>query len=240
MHLQFHPARRRIVRIMKREREMRPHLPYVWGGTAFVALACALGQTPIQAYSGSLALIPCEVRIATAAPDTATAAGARAEEKKRQQDQLKTPRTKLRAHFTSAEDKKRETDESKAGAEAKAERLRLSHQYISSSMSLERVRVEAGENPRTSTGSVFGSVVNEGTRTIRKVTVRIYFLDGSGQRIGEMKCFPVLVTDVSKGGERLLRPGHRGDFGCTVKGNAPPGWAKRVQAEIVDIEFSDE
>jgi hypothetical protein len=211
-----------------------------WAGAAFFALACALGHAPIQALGPVVAERELNAGVIAAAPvDTAAAAKRRAEERKRQEGEAKTPRTKLRAHFTSAEDRERESDEGSAKAEA--ERLRLVRRYISLNMSLESVRVAAGERSGKSTERVFGTVVNKGARTLRRVKVRIYFLDGSGRRIGELECSPGPVTDVPNGGNTLspLRPGSRRDFACDVEASAPSGWSEQVQAEIVDIEFSD-
>ena len=69
------------------------------------------------------------------------------------------------------------------------------------------------------------------------MTVRIYFLDSAGRRIGEKEFSPVLVTDFSIGDNTPLRPGYRKDFGYNLEDYAPSGWSKRVEVEIIDIEF---
>jgi hypothetical protein len=55
------------------------------------------------------------------------------------------------------------------------------------------------------------------------VTVRVYFLDGSGRRIGEKEFSPVLVTEFSFDDNTPLRPGYRKDFGYNVEDDAPSG-----------------
>lgn len=133
----------------------------------------------------------------------------------------------------------RRAEEAQAKAEAEAECLRSIRAYASSNLSLVHVRVAAGERFGRTVDGVFGTIVNNGTKTLRKVTVRFYFLDSAGRRIGEKNFSPVLVTEFSIGDNTPLRPGYRKDFGCNVEDDAPSGWSKRVEAEIVDLEFLD-
>jgi hypothetical protein len=135
---------------------------------------------------------------------------------------------------------KRRADEARAKAEAEAERLRSIRAYVSSNLSLEGVRVASGERFGRTVDGIFGTIENNGTRSLRKVTIRIYFLDNMGRRIGEKDFSPVLVTQFSIGDNTPLRPGYRKDFGYNVEDDAPSGWAKRVEAEIVDIEFLEQ
>lgn len=136
-----------------------------------------------------------------------------------------------------AEREQRRTEEARAKAEAEAERLRSIRAYVSSNLSLEGVRVAAGERFGQTVDGVFGTIANNGTESLRKVTVRIYFLDNAGRRIGEKDFSPVLVTEFSIGDNTPLRSGYRKDFGYSVEDDAPSGWAKKIEAEIVDIEF---
>jgi len=125
----------------------------------------------------------------------------------------------------------------KAEDERKLEKVRS---YLREGLTLEDVQVAPGERfGRTETG-VFGTIVNQGQKTLRKVQVRVYFLDAAGRRIGEKDYIPVLVSQFSFGNNTPLRPGYRKDFGYSVHEDAPTGWAKRVEAEIVDIEFAEE
>ena len=50
----------------------------------------------------------------------------------------------------------------------------------------------------------------------------------------------MLVTQFATGDNTPLRPGYRKDFGYRVEDDAPSGWAKRVEAEVVRVEFADE
>lgn len=196
----------------------------------FAALGSALGEAMIQAvgpgfierelntrareqYDLYTVLVPYRVRISTE-PASAEAVARMREERE-----------------------KRRADEAQAKAEAEAERLRSIRAYVSSNLSLEDVRVAPGESFGRTVDGVFGTIVNNSTQSLRKVTVRIYFLDNTGRRIGEKDFSPVLVTEFSIGDNMPLRPGYRKDFGYNVEDDAPSGWAKRIEAEIVDIEF---
>ena len=141
------------------------------------------------------------------------------------------------------EREQRRADEARAKAEAEAERLRSIRNYVSSNLSLEGVRVVvAGERLGRKVHGLFGTIVNNGTETLREVTIRVYFLDNEGHRIGEKEFSPVLVTRFSIGDNTPLRPGYRRDFGYNVDDHAPSGWgwAKNVEAEIVDLQFLEQ
>lgn len=196
----------------------------------FAALGAALGQAMVQAIGPGMIerelntrareqydlyawLIPYRVRVSTEAASAEAVARMRDERERRQ------------------------AEEARAKAAAEAERLQTIRAYVSSQLSLEGVRVAPGEWFGRRVDGVFGSIVNNGTESLRKVTVRVYFLDSTGRRIGEKDFSPVLVTEFSFGDNTPLRPGYRKDFGYNVEDYAPSGWAKRVEAEIVDIEF---
>ncbi len=196
----------------------------------FAALGSALGQAMIQAigpgfmerelntrareqYDLYSVLLPYRVRISAAQASPEAASRMREEREKRK------------------------AQEAQAKAEAEAKRLRSVRAYVSSDLSLERVRVAAGEHFGRAVDGVFGTIVNKGAKALRKVTVRFYFLDSAGRRIGEKDFSPVLVTDFAIGDNTPLRPGYRKDFGYNVEDDAPTRWSKRVEAEIVDVEF---
>ena len=125
-------------------------------------------------------------------------------------------------------------------AEADPERLRSIRAYVSSNLSLEDVRVTESQRSGQRLDAVFGTIVNNGPDSLRNVTVRVYFLDDAGQRIGEKDFSPVLVTESSFGDNTPLRPGYREDFGYSVDDAAPSGWARQIEAEIVDLELLEE
>lgn len=196
----------------------------------FAALGSALGEAMIQAigpgfierelntrareqYDLYAVLVPYRVRISTEPASTEAVARMREEREKRT------------------------ADEARAKAEAEAERLRSIRAYVSANLPLEGVRVAAGERFGRTVDGVFGTIANNGAESLRKVTVRIYFLDNAGRRIGEKDFSPVLVTEFSIGDNTPLRSGYRKDFGYSVEDDAPSGWAKKIEAEIVDIEF---
>jgi len=133
------------------------------------------------------------------------------------------------AALMQAASEKRVVDAAQSKARSEAERLRSIRVSVSSNLSLENVRV-AGT-------VVSGTIVNTGAKTLRKVTVRVYFLDKSGRRIGEKDFWPVLVTDFSMGDDTPLRPGYRKDFSYSIEDAAPSEWSKQIECEIVDLEF---
>lgn len=197
----------------------------------FAALGSALGQAMIQAigpgfierelntrareqYDLYAVLVPYRVRISTE-PASAEAVARMREEREQ-----------------------RRANEARAKAEAEAERLRTIREYVSSNLSLERVRVAPAEHFGRRVDGVFGTIVNNGAKTLRKVTIRVYFLDSGGRRIGEKDFSPVLVTEF--GDDAPLRPGYRKDFGYSVEDDAPSGWAKKIEVEIVDVEFLEQ
>lgn len=207
----------------------------------FAALGAALGKAMIQAigpgvierelntrareqYDFYAVLVPYRVRISTE-PASAEAVARAREEREKAVARMRKER------------EKRRTDEAKAKAKAEAERIRAIRAYVSSNLSLERVRVAAGERFGRTVDGVFGTIVNNGAASLRTVTVRVYFLDKAGRRIGEKDFSPVLISKFSIGENTPLHPGYRRDFGYSVEDDAPSGWAKRIEAEIVDIEF---
>lgn len=116
--------------------------------------------------------------------------------------------------------------------------------YVKDNLSIEKQKVGRGSHyggpPYQDTAE--GEVVNSGKKSLRKVTVRFYFLDSGGKRIGEpVEYSPVLVTEFSFGDDNApLRPGQRKSFGYLVGDKAPDGWAKKIEAEIVDFKFLDQ
>ena len=163
-------------------------------------------------------------------------AKARNDREKQKMDKVSSdPFTRIRDEY---EKKKIEKDRAKAKAET--ERLLLVNDYISNSLLLEGVEVAPGKRYGRTKTSVFGTIVNNGSKTLDEVTIRIYFLNSVGQRIGEKDFIPVLVTkDYSMGDNTPIRPAYRKDFGYLIEDDAPSGWSKQIEAEIFDIRFSE-
>lgn len=86
-------------------------------------------------------------------------------------------------------------------------------------------------------------IKNEGNRTLREVEVTVYFKDKNGKIIAEEKYYPVLVTELSLGDNKPLKPGYiwqmkRGHFYKADK--VPDEWQEGfISAEITNIEFMD-
>lgn len=87
--------------------------------------------------------------------------------------------------------------------------------------------------------SVFGTIVNNGDRTLKEVEITVYFLNDKGVVIGEEDFYPVLVSEYSYGSDnKPLKPNYVKDFGYSVEDYAPSSWSKKAKAKITDIEFA--
>jgi hypothetical protein len=84
---------------------------------------------------------------------------------------------------------------------------------------------------------VYGEVKNLGDQSLKKVGIRIYFLDKNKNPVHESSCYPLFITSQSYGKDaEPLKPNYSRTFGCKAD-NAPSDWAKKVRAEIIDLEF---
>lgn len=85
---------------------------------------------------------------------------------------------------------------------------------------------------------VFGTIVNKGDKSLKRVEITVYFLDKNGTVIGEKDFNPVLVSEYSFGDDnKPLKPNYVKDFGYSVEDSAPSSWSKKAKARITDIEF---
>jgi len=86
---------------------------------------------------------------------------------------------------------------------------------------------------------VFGTIVNNGDKTLKKVEITVYFLNDKGAVIGEEDFHPVLVSEYSFGGDnKPLKPNYVKDFGYSVEDSAPSSWSKKAKVKITNIEFA--
>ncbi len=69
--------------------------------------------------------------------------------------------------------------------EEKNKKMAEVRSYVRSGLELQNVRVAWGERYGNRERAVFGTLVNNGDKTLTKVTVRSYFLDAQGKHIGE-------------------------------------------------------
>lgn len=132
------------------------------------------------------------------------------------------------------EKQKQALEAEKYALEAEKQALEEKKSYISL---VELSNVKVGEGRKRSYSdpepAVFGTVTNKGKKALTRVVLTVYFLDDRGNVIGETD-YPI-VTKYKK----LLKPNYVKDFGYTVKDSAPSGWAKKIRAEITDIEFAE-
>lgn len=111
--------------------------------------------------------------------------------------------------------------------------------YISKIV-LKDFKVSEGEQYGEVVQGVFGTIVNNGDKILKKVEITVYFLDKSGTVIGEENFHPVLVNRNSFGGSnKPLKPNYVKDFGYSVEDYAPSSWANKAKAKITDIEFDE-
>lgn len=82
---------------------------------------------------------------------------------------------------------------------------------------------------------VFGTIVNNGERSLKEVEITIYFLDYEGTTIGEEDFHP--VSEHSFADNKPLKPNYVKDFGYSVEDYAPSAWSKKAKAKITNIEF---
>ena len=86
--------------------------------------------------------------------------------------------------------------------------------------------------------AVFGTIVNNGDRTLTEVKVTVYFLNEQSIVIGEKDFHPVLVTEYAFGNDnKPLHPNYMKDFGYIVQDSAPSAYAGKAWAEVTDIQF---
>ena len=87
---------------------------------------------------------------------------------------------------------------------------------------------------------IFGTIVNNGDRTLKEVEITVYFFDKNGTIVGEEDFHPVLVSEFSFGDDnKPLKPNYVKDFGYSVEDYAPSSWAGKVKGEITNIEFAE-
>lgn len=118
-----------------------------------------------------------------------------------------------------------------------AKRLAIARAYSSQYMQLTGVRAYTANDGGKVSDAVGGTIVNMGPATLNKVTIRIYFLDAAGKRIGEHDYTPVLVSVLALDDNTPLRPGYKRDFGYFVGAVAPAAWSRRIEFEVVDIDI---
>lgn len=80
----------------------------------------------------------------------------------------------------------------------------------------------------------YGTVKNNGSSTIDKVKVLVYYLNKNGKRIGEDSGWSGFKTLKSK--IDLLKPGDAKDFQFLIV-NKNPEWFGKIEAKVTDIEF---
>lgn len=113
--------------------------------------------------------------------------------------------------------------------------------YIKDHVELRDFRTGSGSpkfSPRDTKPAVFGTIVNNGDRTLTKVKVTVYFLNEKSIVIGEKDFHPVLVTAYAFGNDnKPLHPNYMKDFGYIVQDSAPSAYAGKAWAEVTDIQF---
>lgn len=83
---------------------------------------------------------------------------------------------------------------------------------------------------------VFGKLRNKGGRTLKKVEVTAYFLDGTGNVIFE-NSFPAVLTGGMMSDDTPLKPNYIKEFGFKTK-TCPSEWREgKVKLAITDVEF---
>ena len=218
----------------------------VWGelGQAFAeALVQAIGPGYLerelnvasrQRYDFYAMLIPYSVKIelGEASPEAIARAKERRAAEQAEQERQRGQAQQEQQRIVAQRERQREQ------AQRKAERER--RDYINSFVVLENVRVAKGERFGRPVDAVFGTVANNGDRTLNLVRIVVFYLGENGNRIGEVSYTLVLVSDFSLSDDPPLRPGYRKDFGYNLENDAPTDWSKQVEVEIAKIKFVEE
>ena len=103
---------------------------------------------------------------------------------------------------------------------------------------LKDFRKSKGKSWGKEVDGIFGTIINNGNRSLKEVKVTVYFLDKSGVTISENNYYPVLVNKFSN--NKLLKPNYIKDFGYSVEDDVPSSWGGEVIGEVTNIEFFDE
>ncbi len=90
--------------------------------------------------------------------------------------------------------------------------------------------VFGGANP-----GVFGTVVNNGNKTVKELKITVYFYNQKGIPVGTVDLFPVTTKYMPGQDNSPLKSKKSRDFGYLVKEYAPRTWAGIVRAEVSDI-----
>lgn len=116
------------------------------------------------------------------------------------------------------------------------EAARSKTEYIKNYIGLTGIGTMEEVNPKAVAPSkyAYGTVKNNGNRTIDKVKVAVYYINKSGKRIGEDSGWSVFKT--LKGKPDTLKPGDAKEFQLLIV-NTDPEWFGKIEARVVDIEF---
>lgn len=86
------------------------------------------------------------------------------------------------------------------------------------------------------------AIKNNGSETLTKVEVVVYFLDEEGLPFQEENFFPVLVTDSIMNDDKPLKPNYTfrmdQDRWMTVP-NLGDEWSGEIQINVVNVEFAE-
>jgi len=136
---------------------------------------------------------------------------------------------RVEARIQQEETKKAEEEARKAEEKKKSE-------YLTKYISIEDV--EYGESRDWLDGiikTIEYKVRNTGSLTVRRMVLRVFYLDENGKKIGEDDFYPVNpYSDKSP-----LKPNYIAECWGNLTEDAPPGWSGEVSYELVDIEFGE-
>ena len=100
---------------------------------------------------------------------------------------------------------------------------------------LQDVRVGVGTSKGGLGTAIFGEILNNGERTIKIATIKIFFLSESKEIIKEKKFFP--VNNYSFSDSSPLKPGKSKKFGFAIDDIVPEKWSGQISAQIIDLKF---
>ena len=100
---------------------------------------------------------------------------------------------------------------------------------------LQNVRIGAGTSIGKLGTAIFGVIQNNGERTIKIATMRVYFFLEDGESSKLHKFFP--VNNYSFSDSLPLKSGQSKEFGFQIDEIVPEDWDGTFTAKLIDLKF---
>ena len=120
--------------------------------------------------------------------------------------------------------------------ELKADKVKAA--YVKKNISITGIGTleETDSLSGSATKYFYGTVRNNGSRLVIKLTMTVYYFDKQGMCVGEGSLSPVLGTKTKP---ESLKPGQTKEFQLPLLGAISPEWSGSIKTKVTDIEFAD-